>query len=383
VLLLDDGELSRVHQAFRELDVDLEHHRGEVLVEDLEGPYRVVFATVRRTLAFEGIVDLSDLAGKPVWVAVHGQDFLPLRVRLRKLGVSFLIQSSVSSDALRLLLTQTVHLGSEKRDLPRLPVGSVVNCRDEGGSPFQAVLLDLGRDGCRLISDHSAPPGAVLSVGLPSELSGGEELTLPGRILRADAHGDSTRSLLTVSFDNLNAESLELLDAILAGKVIGTVVTRLGDDLDEGTAPLTVTPRATPKAEPKAVPARAAYPYQRRRRVLYAREVTALLGSNEFTVLARDLSIGGMRAEPLPEFAVGTSLELAIYGPSGAEPVLVRAVVARDDGPRGTVFHFEDMAPGERARLEDIIAKATELGSTANDQADEPFIVAEERERDS
>jgi hypothetical protein len=186
-----------------------------------------------------------------------------------------------------------------------------------------------------------------------------------------------------VSFDNPNAESLELLDAILAGKVIGTVVTRLGDDLDEGTAPLTVTPRATPKAEPKTMPARAAYPYQRRRRVLYAREVTALLGSNEFTVLARDLSIGGMRAEPLPEFAVGTSLELAIYGPSGAEPVLVRAVVARDDGPRGTVFHFEDMAPGERARLEDIIAKATELGSTANDQADEPFIVAEERERDS
>jgi hypothetical protein len=383
VLLLDDGELSRIHQEFRDLDVDLEQHRGEVLLEDLEGPYHVVFATVRRTLAFEGSVDLSNLAGKPVWVAVHGQDFLPLRVRLRKMGVSFLVQSSVSSDALRLLLTQTLHLGSEKRGLPRLPVGSVVNCRDEGGTPFQAVLLDLGRDGCRLISEHSAPPGAALSVGLPSQLSGGEELTLPGQIQRADPHGDSSRSLLTVSFDNPNAESLELLDAILAGKVIGTVVTRLGDDLDEDTAPLTVVSKATPRAEPKPMPARAAYPHQRRRRVLYAREVTALLGSNELAVLARDLSIGGMRAEPLPELSVGTSLELALYGPSGAEPVLVQAVVARDDGPRGTVFHFEDMAPGERSRLEGIIAKATELGSPANDQGDEPFIVAEVRERGS
>jgi hypothetical protein len=347
--------------------------------EDLEGPYDVVFATVRRTLAFEGSVDLTALAGKPIWVAIHSQDFLPLRVRLRKMGVSFLVQSSVSSDALRLLLKQTLHLGREKRDLPRLPVGSVVHCRDEGGSAFRAILLELGRDGCRLISDHSAVPGAALSVGLPSKLSGKEEFTLPGRIRRADPHGDSPRSLLTLEFDKLSAESLELLDTILAGKVIGTVVTRLGDDLDEEIAPLTVAPRA----EPKKTPARAVYPHQRRRRVVYSREVTALLGSNELVVLARDLSIGGMRAEPLPELPVGTPLELALYGPSGAEPVLVQAVVARDDGPGGTVFHFEDMAPGERTRLEDMIAKATELGSLANDQADESVIIAAVRERES
>ena len=84
-----------------------------------------------------------------------------------------------------------------------------------------------------------------------------------------------------------------------------------------------------------------------------------------------------------PELPVGTPLELAIYGPSGAEPVLVQAVVARDDGPGGTVFHFEDMPPGDRTRLEGIIAKATELGSLANDQADESVIVAAVRERES
>jgi hypothetical protein len=78
------------------------------------------------------------------------------------------------------------------------------------------------------------------------------------------------------------------------------------------------------------------------------------------------LSIGGVRAEPLPELPIGTSLEFSLDDPSGTEPVLVQAVVARDDGPGGTVFQFKGMAPGERTRLEHIIATATELDSPAS-----------------
>ncbi len=370
MLLLDDGDLARIRRMLADFEVELEHLRGEVIREDLEEPRDVVIATVKRILALEDLVDLSELPGKPVWIAVHSQDFLPLRVRLRKLGVHFLVQTSVGSEALRLLLMHSVYRGSEKRGEPRLPVGSEVDCRDAEANPFTAELLDLACDGCRLLSEHPLQPGAPLSVGLPSKLAGGEELSLPGRTLRIEPHRGSERNLVTVAFDELAEGALELLGGILEGKVIGTVVTRLGDDLSEETASTSMVQR--PAAEParEAAPEVAAEPAEaqgpppnerQNRRITYTRKVTALLGGGEHIILGRDLSIDGMRSEPLPEFPIGTALELAIYGPSGAEPVLVQAVASRDDGPLGTVFRFESIPPGDRKRLESIIAKGPEI----------------------
>jgi hypothetical protein len=109
--------------------------------------------------------------------------------------------------------------------------------------------------------------------------------------------------------------------------------------------------------------------------------VTALLGGGEFGILGRDLSIAGMRSEPLPEFPVGTELELAIYGPSGAEPVLVQAVVSRDDGPLGTVFRFESLASGDGPRLESIISRKPEIRWLSNGEEDEPVVVSRTRVR--
>jgi hypothetical protein len=389
VLLLDDGDLIRIRRMLADFEVELEHLRGEVIREDLEEPRDVVIATVKRILALEDSVDLAELPGKPVWIAVHSQDFLPLRVRLRKLGVHFLVQTSVGSEALRLLLLHSVYRGPEKREEPRLPVGSPVDCRDAVGNPFAAELLDLACDGCRLLSKHPLEPGTALSVGLPSKLAGGEELSLPGRILRVEPHGGSERSLVTVAFDELADEALELLGAILEGKAIGTVVTRLGDDLTEKTAPTSMGRRPAPEAtleaasEPPPEPAAPQGPppgkERYNRRVIYTRRVTALLSGGEYVILGRDLSIAGMRSEPLPEFPVGTELELAIYGSSGAEPVLVQAVVSRDDGPLGTVFRFESIAPGERKRLKSIIARGPEIRWLPDGEEGGQVVVARTR----
>lgn len=389
VLLLDDGDLVRIRRMLADFDVELEHLRGDVIREDLEEPRDVVVATVKRILALEGEVELSELPGKPVWIAVHSQDFLPLRVRLRKLGVHYLVQASVGSEALRLLLLHSVYRGPEKREEPRLPVGSPVDCRDAEGITFAAELLDLATDGCRLLSNHSLRPDTALSVGLPSKLAGGEELLLPGRVLRAERHRGSEQQLMTVAFDALAEPALEQLDAILEGKMIGTVVTRLGDDLSEETAPTTMVQRpepepprqAAPEIAPEAPPARPAEPPHPRanRRIIYTRRVQALLGGGEYIILGRDLSIAGMRTEPLPEFPIGTRLELAIYGSSGAEPVLVQAVVSRDDGPLGTIFRFGSIPPGERKRLESIIAKGPEIRWLAGDEENQQIIVARTR----
>jgi hypothetical protein len=395
-LLLDDGDLVRIRRMLAEFEVELEHLRGEVIREDLEEPRDVVIASVKRILALEGSVDLSELPGKPVWIAVHSQDFLPLRVRLRKLGVHFLVQTSVGSEALRLLLLHSVYRGPEKREEPRLPVGSPVDCRDAAANAFPAELLDLAADGCRLLANHPLKPETALSVGLPSKLAGGEELALAGRVLRIEPHSGSERQLVTVVFDALGEEALELLDAILEGKVIGTVVTRLGDDLSDETAPTRMVrePRPRPQPEPKLEidPEPAAEPdleldespeqprHERvNRRITYTRKVTALLGGGEYIILGRDLSIAGMRSEPLPEFPVGTNLELAIYGSSGAEPVLVQAVVSRDDGPLGTVFRFDSMAPGDHKRLQAIISRGPEIRWLADGEEGEQVVLAQTR----
>jgi len=405
VLLLDDGDLFRIERMLKEFEVELEHLRGDVIREDLEGSPDVVIATVKRILALEESVDLTGLPGKPVWIAVHSQDFLPLRVRLRKLGVHFLVQSSVGSEALRLLLAHAVYRGSEKRGELRLPVGSPVKYRDAAENTFAAELLDIARDGCRLLSDHAPQPESALSLRLPSQLAGGEELSLPGRIVRIDPHAGSGQHRVTVAFDEIPEEAVEPLNAILEGKVIGTVVTRLGDDLTEKTASTTIPGRREPEPArerpsesvpetlvdlgPESAPEPAEQPdvppHERlNRRVTYTRNVTALLGGGEYTIIGRDLSIAGMRSEPLPEFPVGTELELAIYGPSGAEPVLVQAVVSRDDGPLGTVFRFKSMMRGDYPRLEAIIAKKPEirwLGDGEDGEEYEPVVVSRTRIR--
>jgi hypothetical protein len=365
VLLLDDGDLFRIERMLSDFDVELEHLRGDVIREDLEGSPDVVIASVKRILALEGSVDLPGLPGKPVWIAVHSQDFLPLRVRLRKLGVHFLVQTSVGSEALRLLLAHSVYRGSERREELRLPVGSPVKYRDAAENTFAAELLDLARDGCGLLSDHAPQPGSALSVRLPSKLAGGEELSLPGRIVRVEPHAGSGRNLVTVAFDAIADAAVEPLNAILEGKVIGTVVTRLGDDLSEATASTTVPGRRAPEPARERAPEPAPEPpagpdlppHERfNRRVVYTRKVTALLGGGE-------------------------ELELAIYGPSGAEPVLVQAVVSRDDGPLGTVFRFESMARGDGPRLESIIAGKPEIRWLSNGEEDEPVVVLRTRVR--
>jgi len=387
VLVIDDGELSRIRGFLDGFGIDLRHLRGNVIHEDLDGSFDLVIASVKQTLTFEGSVDFATLPGKPVWIAVHAQDFLPLRVRLQRMGVHYLVQSSVGSEALRLLLVHSLYQGPERRDGMRLPVGMPVACRSEMGNGFSADLLDLTRGSCRLLADCELELGSGVRIDLPARLAGGEKLELSGEVSRVEPHPGTPRTRVTITFRELAVESTELLEAILQGKIIGTVVTRLGEDLSEETASTTISAseREQPSSEPEPEPAAEAppeYPHKRSNlRTLYSRQVTALLGGSQLVILGRDLSIAGMRAEQVPELAVGTELELAIYGGSGAEPVLVKAVVARDDGELGTIFHFTEMPEWERPRLEAIVNAGSEIQSLSGDAVGDRVVVTRVRER--
>ncbi|MBW2666508.1 MAG: hypothetical protein JRE13_09480, partial [Deltaproteobacteria bacterium] len=222
VLVIDDGELSRIRGFLDGFGIDLRHLRGNVIHEDLDGSFDLVIASVKQTLTFEGSVDFATLPGKPVWIAVHAQDFLPLRVRLQRMGVHYLVQSSVGSEALRLLLVHSLYQGPERRDGMRLPVGMPVACRSEMGNEFSADLLDLTRGSCRLLADCELELGSGVRIDLPARLAGGEKLELSGEVSRVEPHPGTPRTRVTITFRELAVESTELLEAILQGKIIGT-----------------------------------------------------------------------------------------------------------------------------------------------------------------
>jgi len=380
VLVIDDGELARIRGFLADFGIEAQHLRGEVFREDLEGPFDLVIASVKRTLAFEDSVELSSLPGKPVWIAVHAQDFLPLRVRLQRMGVQYLVQSSVGSEALRLLLLHSLYRGPERRAGVRLPVGMPVAGLSEAGEGFRAELLDLTRGGCRLLVDREFDAGIRVDIEVPSKLAGGESLVLPGVVVRTEPHPGRERNRLAIEFRDLEPESVALIEAILEGKIIGTVVTRLAEPLARDAAAPPASRGSEESCDPETTPGTEGepeYPHTRHgRRRVYERNVTALLSDGPQVILGRDLSIGGMRSEPLPDLPVGTELELAIYGSSGAEPVLVKAVVARDDGELGTVFHFTETQDWERPRLEAIVNAGAEIRSLSEPDDGDRVVVA-------
>ena len=76
--------------------------------------------------------------------------------------------------------------------------------------------------------------------------------------------------------------------------------------------------------------------------------------------MGRDLSSGGMRVAPNADLIVGDVLKLVIYGPAGRPPLVLRAVVFRDDGSDGCVLRFENLAPATVAELDEWTRAASE-----------------------
>ena len=101
----------------------------------------------------------------------------------------------------------------------------------------------------------------------------------------------------------------------------------------------------------------------------YDRKIPAF-GDRALRVLVgRDLSVGGMRVEPLSELEMGDRLHLAIYGAVGEEPSLVWATVARDDGGDGMALRFDPLEPGIGDRLESLVAKLPAVESLHDEEA--------------
>jgi hypothetical protein len=91
-------------------------------------------------------------------------------------------------------------------------------------------------------------------------------------------------------------------------------------------------------------------------------------------LMGRDLSRGGMRVDPNPLLAIGMTLRLAVHAETRETPLILSAVVDRDDGERGLVLRFCDLSV-ELSRYLDYVIHALPL--VIDDDDDEGCLVTE------
>ncbi len=366
VLLVDDGELDDVRDCLLALGVDFAHLRGGAVPAALDAPRDLFVATTRRA----NLAKPWPRTERPARIAVVTEDSGTLRGTLRRLGFTYLVRRPVHPVAVRLLLLHALYQGQERRAAPRVPLGYPVAVKI-GMRRRDALLVDLAENGCRFLTKESVTNGAKVTVQVPSALCGDDGFALPGKVVRCtpdrSSPADGTHSI-AIQFSTLTEAARALLEEALSAHRLGE-----GSPEDASIAPLVTpidigdeaAPRLVRRVAPPPLPStptqhRGAQRSDRRRhaRRRFGERVVAAAtdGSIHRVLIGRDLSAGGMRVDRQPELVVGARLRLALYDTTRDTPVVVTAIVVRDDGAHGIALRFEEIAADAAARLEHLVA---------------------------
>jgi hypothetical protein len=341
VLLIDDGELDDVAALLAELGPVVVRSLPEDLIPGrgaLNGSLRLIVASGRRAL---GLPELPYAPTDPVptCVAVVSGGSRTLKRALNRVGFHYLVHRPVHPGALRLLLTRLLYRGPEKRRAERVAVGSAIFFR-AGLRRRSGTLVELSATGCRLLAGVTPARGARLTVLFPDP-DGGRATPVRGSVVRV-ALLDRVREI-AVSFV---AQS----DAVRAR------VERLVALHREGPASWVEHSGGT---EPPPGPR----DQRRHRRGVYQKRVIALFEGGARVLLARDLSLGGMRVESGGDLEAGQILSLALHGRSLATPVVVRARVVRRGLARESILRFVELDDATRDLLGKLVAEQPEIES--------------------
>ncbi len=392
VLLLDDGELDDVQECLEEMGIAFGRVRGGAIVRRTPAPARLLVSTPRRIDAVALPPPGSEEAKRLVRIVVVNEDSTTLREQLRRIGFDYLVRRPVHPEALRLLLLRSLYAGEERRGEERVPMGIEVSFRT-GLLPRRATMADLSSRGCRLLSSYALEPGRRVSVQLPDGRP--DPLVVRGQVVRIslDEHlGPDGPYCAAVAFDALPEGDRERLAGVLARRSLGTA-TLVGAAGDEALVPPETRAddlrRVGFAVDVRVVAPESRSPHpvavvdatessdaeetgaERRRspRGAYSRRVPAFGHRAMRVLVARDLSVGGLRVERLGGLSLGDRLHLAIYGRAEEEPTLVWATVARDDGPEGVALVFDEVSPATAERIEKVLVDLPAVESLHDDEA--------------
>jgi len=328
-VILDDGELVEVRAMLDEMQVpyvDGLPRRGD-------GPERAIPLLITTPEGARRLGRHLPANYLHLVVASEGDETADL-------PCDFLVRGGVEAAVLRLLTQRAGYDGPERRCMLRVAIGGPVALYVEG-EEFEAQLAQLSIGGCGLVAQERPQEGLRACLVFPRERTTPRSLSVEGRILsvREAKDGVQPRYDVSIAFDDLELSDRVTLRALMAGQ------------------PIDFRPKPSLRVDPGPPSASARAPRRRRAvvpdegdrrgspRRLYNRQ---LLGGSEGiarVLIARDISIGGMRVEREARFALGDELKISIYGGVGVSPVLLKAVVERDDGVDGWFLRFAPLSP--------------------------------------
>ena len=381
VLLLDDGELDRVQRHLERLHADFVRLKGGEIGPTAEMPRDLLITSGKRALDMPRMDCGGDEPRTPVWVCLHNQDFLPLRQRMRGLGVHYLVHSALSQESLRLFLLQLLYSGAERRSGLRLPLGTDVSYQ-LGTDHRKARLAELSVEMCRIVTAKEVPLGTWVEVLLPANLCGGEALSIGGRAIRGAAceprPGQRSYSAV-LKLEALDSAAEQQIAALVRGEQIGTRLTPLAAvPTREPEASEPDDEHGTTEAEPSEAIEDRDTERRRRPRHEYRRRVDAFAAIGHEApglFFGYDLSVTGVRIEGESGIAADSEVTLALYGGRREEPVVVDAVVVRDDGASGTALRFDSVSPEQHRQLEKLAVGLPALQSLCNDDRDDRCVI--------
>ena len=373
VVLIDDGELATVRALLEELGADFESFAPRDAARAFAQPTRLLVVTARAAHQLRIERTLTPAPNRATWMAFVSGDSKTQRLALQKAGFDFLIREPVHPTALRVLFHRALFRGSNTRKTPRVACGHPVKWR-AGFWPRRGTLVDLSLRGCRLLVDQPLKEKAELRIAISGELAAGKTLNLKGHVVRVSpaSHegGVAAQFSVGVRFSALDDKTSAGLRAVLAERVIGPASLE---------AAIPFTPAEARPSDGQPGPADVVK--GRRRRVnarhAYRKQIRAVDGSDSYLILCLDLSVGGMRIEPIDGLTVDSKLSLAIQLSAREEPVLVEATVVRDDGDAGLALRFDWMAPESRRKIERLVDTLPAIQALQQDGKNQGTILAQ------
>jgi len=423
VLLLDDGELDDIQIILDDCQISYGRVRGGAIVPNTPAPRKLLVTTPRRIEAVEFPESQTDDLMR---IVVVNEDSPTLRAHLRDVGFDYLVRRPVHAEALRLLLLHCIYQGEERRSEPRIPVGFQISFRT-GLLPRKALLADLSTRGCRILSRWPIEPGKRIRITIPESAGVGESVTVKGEVVRMslDEHlGPEGPYSAAVAFDRVSDKARQELEWILTERARGPA-TLLPDGAsadpssaseldapetrddggmahgisvevdvrmdastpqplteptlapihefsapaaDSGASEETMAEPTGPAAQPPTGPLEPEVERRGAHRGSYPMRVPAFGDRAMRVLVARDLSIGGMRIEKDAGLEIGDRLHLAIYGDANEEPLLVWGTVDRDDGD-GMALRFDPVHPTIGEQLEKVVGDLPAVESLHDDEA--------------
>jgi hypothetical protein len=371
VLVVDDGELQDIREMLVGLDVPYAEARSTDTTA-IPPALSLLVTNARHAL------DSGALQPRPfIHLVVYDDVSCTPPKALHRSGCDLVLQRPVNAHTFRLLASQALYEGPERRRGRRVVLSAPVELRADGQTR-PATLVQLSLRGCGLSTQEAVKIGSEIQLTFPPELTGGDPLQASGSVLSVrELEPGSGRHEVAVAFRLLDVASRRVVNDIMARRrVVNDIMARHGSGAE-------LCPRraAHPATAPAAGSTEGGASDERPdgARKSFTRRVLAAGSGISHLLIGRDLSSSGMRVRPEPDLELGDEIRLAVYGRPGQPAIMLKAVVFGDEGDDGLVLRFQDVPTSIAARLEQIVAELPTLpGESPAASSAQPGVVVSE-----